>query len=182
MDSAISPLWSVNNWLLSKSGEHLVNNVVFCLELYMRTLARVSGSRRPTKPPPTNTEDASRMGMAFVMPTSDPKIRLPSTAASLHKALQKPKPVPLKTEGYWKQCCYFSCILLGLIWKYSIHILWSFDFNKTILIVTNSWIVWRLFWNFQLISCFFPLNVSYALFYFKGCFLAFGISLPVCYL
>lgn len=62
----------------------------------MRTLARVSGSRSPTRPPPTNTDDASRMGIALVMPTSEPKIRLPSTAANLHKALQKPKPVPLK--------------------------------------------------------------------------------------
>lgn len=62
----------------------------------MRTLARVSGSRSPTRPPPTSTDDASRMGIALVMPTSEPKIRLPSTAASLHKALQKPKPVPLE--------------------------------------------------------------------------------------
>lgn len=68
----------------------------------MRTLARVSGSRSPTRPPATNTDDASRMGMALVMPTSEPKIRLPSTAASLHKALQKPKPVPLeRTDGGW---------------------------------------------------------------------------------
>lgn len=65
----------------------------------MRTLARVSGSRSPTRPPPTNTDDASRMGIALVMPTSEPKIRLPSTAASLHKALQKPKPVPLEMSG-----------------------------------------------------------------------------------
>lgn len=57
----------------------------------------MSGSRSPTRPPATNTDDASRMGMALVMPTSEPKIRLPSTAASLHKALQKPKPVPLET-------------------------------------------------------------------------------------
>lgn len=64
----------------------------------MRTLARVSGSRRPTRPPQTNTEDASRMGMALVIPTSEPKIRLPSTAASLHMALQKPKPVPLEAK------------------------------------------------------------------------------------
>lgn len=64
----------------------------------MRTLARVSGSRSPTSPPPTSTEDASRMGIALVMPTSEPKIRLPSTAASLHMALQKPKPVPLRRK------------------------------------------------------------------------------------
>lgn len=62
----------------------------------MRTLARVSGRRSPTRPPQTSTDDASRMGIALVMPTSEPKIRLPSTAASLHKALQKPKPVPLE--------------------------------------------------------------------------------------
>lgn len=36
-----------------------------------------------------------RMGMAFVMPTREPKIRFPNTAASLHRALQNPKPVPL---------------------------------------------------------------------------------------
>lgn len=66
--------------------------------IHMRTLARVSGRWSPTRPPPTSTDDASRMGMALVMPTSEPKIRLPSTAASLHMALQKPKPVPLRTE------------------------------------------------------------------------------------
>lgn len=59
----------------------------------------MSGSRSPTRPPATNTDDASRMGIALVMPTSEPKIRLPSTAASLHKALQKPKPVPLEMTG-----------------------------------------------------------------------------------
>lgn len=64
----------------------------------MRTLARVSGSRSPTSPPPTSTADASRMGIALVMPTSEPKIRLPNTAASLQMALQKPKPVPLKQK------------------------------------------------------------------------------------
>lgn len=69
------------------------------VKVYMSTLARVSGSRSPTRPPPTNTEDASRMGIALVMPTNEPKIRLPSTAASLHKALQKPKPVPLEMTG-----------------------------------------------------------------------------------
>lgn len=35
------------------------------------------------------------MGMALVMPTREPKIRFPRTAASLHRALQNPKPVPL---------------------------------------------------------------------------------------
>lgn len=62
----------------------------------MRTFDLVSGSRNPTRPPPTSTEEARRMGMALVMPTKDPKIRFPITAASLHKALQKPNPVPLK--------------------------------------------------------------------------------------
>jgi len=66
----------------------------------MRTLARVSGSRSPTNPPATSTDEAIRMGIALVMPTREPKIRLPSTAASLHMALQKPKPVPLKTRGH----------------------------------------------------------------------------------
>lgn len=84
--------------LFSKLSKHLVNNTLFCVEVYMRTLARVSGSRSPTSPPPTNTDDAIRMGIALVMPTSEPKIKLPSTAASLHMALQKPKPVPLETR------------------------------------------------------------------------------------
>lgn len=84
--------------LFSKLRKYLVNNILFCGEVYMRTLARVSGSRSPTSPPPTNTDDASRMGMALVMPTREPKIRLPSTAASLHIALQKPNPVPLQTK------------------------------------------------------------------------------------
>lgn len=76
-------------------SKYLVN---ICLTVHMRTLARVSGSRSPIRPPPTSTDDASRMGMALVMPTSEPKIRFPSTAASLHMALQKPKPVPLETR------------------------------------------------------------------------------------
>lgn len=58
----------------------------------------VSGNRSPTRPPPTSTDEAKRMGIAFVMPTRDPKIRFPNTADSLHRALQKPKPVPLGTE------------------------------------------------------------------------------------
>lgn len=62
---------------------------------YMRTLALVSGSRSPTRPPHTSTDEARRMGMDLVMPTREPKIRFPNTAASLHKALQNPKPVPL---------------------------------------------------------------------------------------
>ena len=78
--------------LFVKLSKHLVN---ITLRFYMRTLARVSGSRSPTRPPPTSTVDASRMGIALVMPTREPKIRLPSTAASLHMALQKPNPVPL---------------------------------------------------------------------------------------
>lgn len=87
------------DWLFrGKPSKHQVNNALLRVRVYMRTLARVSGRRSPTRPPPTSTDDASRMGMAFVMPTSEPKIRLPSTAASLHMALQKPKPVPLKTK------------------------------------------------------------------------------------
>ena len=64
----------------------------------MRTFDRVSGNRSPTRPPPTSTDEAKRMGMAFVMPTREPKIRFPRIAASLHRALQKPKPVPLVRE------------------------------------------------------------------------------------
>lgn len=88
----------INESLFSNVRKYLVNSIVFCAEVYMSTLARVSGSRRPTSPPPTNTDDASRMGIALVMPTREPKIRLPSTAASLHMALQKPNPVPLQTK------------------------------------------------------------------------------------
>lgn len=62
----------------------------------MRTLERVSGSRSPTRPPATSTPDARRMGMTLVMPTNEPKIRFPNTAASLHMALQNPNPVPLQ--------------------------------------------------------------------------------------
>lgn len=61
----------------------------------MRTFAMVSGNRSATRPPPTSTDEASRMGMALVMPTRDPKIRFPNAADSLHRALQNPKPVPL---------------------------------------------------------------------------------------
>lgn len=64
----------------------------------MRTLALVSGSRSPTRPPHTSTDEARRMGMALVMPTSDPKIMFPNTAANLHRALQNPKPVPLREK------------------------------------------------------------------------------------
>lgn len=62
---------------------------------YMRTFAMVSGNRSATRPPPTSTDEANRMGMALVMPTRDPKIRFPNTADSLHRALQNPNPVPL---------------------------------------------------------------------------------------
>lgn len=61
----------------------------------MRTFDLVSGSRSATRPPPTSTDEAMRMGMDFVMPTREPKIRFPKTAASLQRALQNPKPVPL---------------------------------------------------------------------------------------
>ena len=62
----------------------------------MRTFAMVLGNRSPTRPPPTSTDDAMRMGIAFVMPTRDPKIRFPNTADSLQRALQNPNPVPLE--------------------------------------------------------------------------------------
>lgn len=71
----------------------------------------VSGNRSATRPPPTSTDEAMRMGIAFVMPTRDPKIRFPNTADSLHRALQNPKPVPLwreKMEKRWKICLRFT--------------------------------------------------------------------------
>lgn len=88
----------------------------------MRTFAIVSGNRSATRPPPTSTDEAMRMGIAFVMPTRDPKIRFPNTADSLHRALQNPKPVPLWREkwrrgekyvlGSLNQCfiCYITCM------------------------------------------------------------------------
>ena len=72
---------------------------VFCGLGYMSTLFLVSGNRSPTRPPQTSTEEAIRMGMALVMPTREPKNTFPITAASLHRALQKPKPVHLKREN-----------------------------------------------------------------------------------
>lgn len=65
---------------------------------YMRTFDLVSGNLSATRPPPTSTDEAMRMGMALVIPTREPKIRFPRTAASLHRALQNPKPVPLWRE------------------------------------------------------------------------------------
>lgn len=86
------------------------------VEFYIKTLPRVSGSRSPTRPPPTSTADASRMGMVFVMPTREPKIRFPSTAASLHMALQNPKPVPLEKKRRAEERvkdggCVFVCVV-----------------------------------------------------------------------
>lgn len=66
---------------------------------YIRTFAMVSGNRSATRPPPTSTDEANRMGMALVMPTREPKIRFPNAAESLHRALQNPKPVPLGKEN-----------------------------------------------------------------------------------
>lgn len=98
---------------------------------YMRTFALVSGNRRATRPPPTSTDEAMRMGMAFVIPTREPKIRFPKTAASLHRALQNPKPVPLGGEksqgqgGKKREKCVkvewiislFLCVCLSIVWK-----------------------------------------------------------------
>lgn len=90
------PNWECPRFFLGNPGvEHKKSEVGG----HMRTLERVSGSRSPMRPPPTSTPDARRIGTALVMPTSEPKIRLPNTAASLHMALQNPKPVPLWEKG-----------------------------------------------------------------------------------
>lgn len=67
---------------------------------YINTWVLVSGSRSPTRPPHTRTVEARRIGIALVIPTREPNIRFPSTAAALHSAFRKPKPVALeeKTE------------------------------------------------------------------------------------
>lgn len=89
--------------------------------LHMRTFAMVSGNRSATRPPPTSTDEANRMGMALVMPTRDPKIRFPNAAESLHRALQNPKPVPLGKENnknvsrgkkYLQPCCEVYLVLI----------------------------------------------------------------------
>lgn len=69
---------------------------------HMRTWVRVSGRRSPTSPPHTSTVEANRMGKALVMPTREPKVRFPSTAATLHNAFRKPKPVVLQGEDTGK--------------------------------------------------------------------------------
>lgn len=58
----------------------------------------MSGSRSPTKPPATKTVEAKRMGIDLVMTTREPNIKFPKTAAALHSAFKKPKPVALKEE------------------------------------------------------------------------------------
>ena len=63
---------------------------------YIRTWVRVSGRRNPTSPPHTSTVEASRMGIALVMLTREPNIKFPRTAAALHSAFKKPKPVALQ--------------------------------------------------------------------------------------
>lgn len=67
----------------------------FCLS-YINTWVLVSGSRSPTKPPHTRTVEAKSIGIALVMTTREPNIKFPRTAAALHSAFKKPKPVALK--------------------------------------------------------------------------------------
>lgn len=58
----------------------------------------MSGSRSPTRPPHTRTVEARRIGIALVIPTREPNIKFPSTAAALHSAFKKPKLVALKEK------------------------------------------------------------------------------------
>lgn len=65
---------------------------------YIRTWVRVSGRRKPTSPPHTSTVEASRIGIDLVKLTREPNIKFPRTAAALHRAFKKPKPVALQGE------------------------------------------------------------------------------------
>lgn len=65
---------------------------------YINTCVLVSGSRSPTRPPHTRTVEARRIGIALVIPTREPNIKFPSTAAALHSAFKKPKLVALKEK------------------------------------------------------------------------------------
>lgn len=65
---------------------------------YINTWVLVSGSRSPTRPPHTRTVEARRIGIALVIPTREPNIKFPSTAAALHSAFKNPKPVALEEK------------------------------------------------------------------------------------
>lgn len=59
------------------------------------TCPRVSGSFRARELPRARAAEAKRIGAALVIPTKDVKMLIPRTAASLHRALRKPKAVVL---------------------------------------------------------------------------------------
>lgn len=65
---------------------------------YCSTWPRVSGSLRARKLPAASAPEANRMGTALVMPTNEVKMLMPRTAASLQRALRKPKAVVLQEE------------------------------------------------------------------------------------
>lgn len=66
---------------------------------YCSTWPRVSGSLRAKKLPAASAPEAKRIGTALVMPTNDVKMLMPSTAASLQRALRKPNAVVLEGKG-----------------------------------------------------------------------------------
>ena len=54
---------------------------------------------RARKLPAARAPEAKRMGTALVMPTKEVKMLMPSTAASLQRALRKPNAVHLDGRG-----------------------------------------------------------------------------------
>lgn len=63
-----------------------------------RTLSRVSGSLRASRPPQTRAEKARKMGMILVMPIKAAKMKLPRMAANLQTPFMIPNAVPLQRQ------------------------------------------------------------------------------------
>lgn len=87
------------SWFSSKRGSWLSLPVavpLFPPAAHIRTWSRVSGSRRARRPPPTNAEDANRMGTTLVIPTKDAKMELPRMAPILQSPLRMPNAVALR--------------------------------------------------------------------------------------
>lgn len=62
---------------------------------HCKTCPRVSGNFKARELPRARAAEARKMGTALVMPTKEVKMLMPSTAASLQRALRKPKAVVL---------------------------------------------------------------------------------------
>lgn len=84
------------------TSRHLSHRTLFFFSpapCYCSTWPRVSGSLRAKKLPAASAPEAKRIGTALVMPTNDVKMLMPSTAASLQRALRKPNAVVLEGKG-----------------------------------------------------------------------------------